>query len=95
MKIKWSVEALEDLQSLGAFIAKDNPSAATAVAMRIVEAIEDNLPLNPHIGRPGRVAGTRELVIPNTPYIVPYRIQTGTVHILRIYHGARRWPDQF
>jgi toxin ParE1/3/4 len=48
---------------------------------------------NPHIGRPGRVPGTREFVIDKTPYIVPYRVKDNALQILRIYHGARRWPE--
>jgi toxin ParE1/3/4 len=51
------------------------------------------LPENPQIGRPGRVPGTRELIIPKTPFIVPYRLQGNAIQILRIYHGARRWPE--
>ena len=94
MNIEWSDEALADLSSLHAFIAKDNPAAAQKVAMTIVESVETNLPDNPHIGRPGRVNGTRELVITHTPYIVPYRIKQGTIQVLRVYHGARRWPDR-
>jgi toxin ParE1/3/4 len=47
------------------------------------------------MGRPGRVPATRELLIPQTPYIIPYRVQQGTIQILRVYHGARRWPDSF
>ena len=94
MNIEWSDEALADLSSLHAFIAKDNPSAAQKVAMSIVASVETNLPDNPHIGRPGRVNGTRELVITHTPYIVPYRIKQDTIQVLRVYHGARRWPDR-
>jgi toxin ParE1/3/4 len=94
MNIEWSDEALADLSSLHAFIAKDNPSAAQKVAMTIVESIETNLPDNPQIGRPGRVNGTRELVISQTPYVVPYRIKSGIIQVLRVYHGARRWPDR-
>ena len=94
MNIEWSDEALADLSSLHAFIAKDNPAAAQKVAMTIVESVETNLPDNPHIGRPGRVNGTRELVIKHTPYIVPYRIKSDTIQVLRVYHGARRWPDR-
>jgi toxin ParE1/3/4 len=45
------------------------------------------------MGRPGRVPGTRELVIPNTPFIVPYRVVGNTIQVLRILHGARPWPD--
>ena len=95
MIVIWSDEALDDLSSLRAFIAKDSPKAARETAMRIVLAVETMLAPNPQIGRPGRVPGTRELVIPGTPYIVPYRGQAGTVQILRVYHGARRWPDRF
>ena len=93
MDIRWSDEALEDLRSLYAYIARDNPAAAPKVAMAVVEAVEANLPENPQMGRPGRVSGTRELVIPQTPYIVPYRIKAGTIQILRVYYGARCWPD--
>ena len=55
--------------------------------------IELLLPENPQIGRPGRVPGTRELIIPKTPFIVPYRLQGNAIQILRIYHGARRGPE--
>ncbi len=93
MKIAWSPEAIEDLVSLRAYIAEDNPAAARRTVQHIVESIEQLLPDNPRIGRAGRVPGTRELVIPRTPYIVPYRLQRRTIQILRVYHAARRWPD--
>jgi toxin ParE1/3/4 len=93
MKIAWSPEAIEDLVSLRAYIAEDNPAAARRTVQHIVESIEQLLPDNPRIGRAGRVPGTRELVIPRTPYIVPYRLQRTTIQILRVYHAARRWPD--
>lgn len=50
---------------------------------------------HPQLGRPGRVPGTRELVIGGTPYVVPYRVKNQQVEILALYHGARRWPEQF
>ena len=93
MKIAWSPEAIDDLVSLRAYIAEDNPAAARRTVQHIVESIEQLLPDNPRIGRAGRVPGTRELVIPRTPYIVPYRLQRTTIQILRVYHAARRWPD--
>jgi toxin ParE1/3/4 len=93
MKIAWSPEAIEDLVSLRAYIAEDNPAAARRTVQHLVESIEQLLPDNPRIGRAGRVPGTRELVIPKTPYIVPYRFQRTTIQILRVYHAARRWPD--
>jgi toxin ParE1/3/4 len=93
MNIVWSPEAIEDLASLRAYIAEDNPAAARRVVLRVLQDIERLLPDNPSIGRAGRVPGTRELVIQGTPYIVPYRIQRTTIQILRVYHGARHWPD--
>ena len=71
MNILWSPEAIEDLNSLRAYIAQHNPSAARAVALHIAHSIEQLLPDNPQMGRPGRVPGTRELVIPKTPFIGP------------------------
>ena len=95
MKIVGSPEAVEDLVSLRAYIAEDSPATAQRTVRVIIENIEQLLPDNPRMGRAGRVSGTRELVIPRTPYIVPYRFQRTTIHILRVYHAARRWPDSF
>ncbi len=94
MRIVWSPEAVDDMASLRAYIAEDNPRAASRLALHIIENIESLLAESPQIGRSGRVPGTRELVIPNTPYIVPYRLEGTTIQILRVYHGARRWPDR-
>jgi toxin ParE1/3/4 len=93
MIVVWSPEAIEDLISLRAYIAEESPAGARRIALRIFHAVEHLLPDNPHMGRPGRVPGTRELVIPRAPYIVPYRVQREVIQILRVYHGARRWPD--
>ena len=94
MRLVWSPQAVEDLAALRAYIEGDDPKAARKTAVRIVEAIETLIPANPKVGRPGRVPGTRELVIARTPYIVPYRLREGTIEILRVFHGARRWPDR-
>ena len=48
----------------------------------------------PEIGRPGRIDGTRELIIQRTPYIVAYRIATKSIRILRVLHGAQMWPQE-
>jgi toxin ParE1/3/4 len=89
----WSPEAINDLVALRAYIEQDDPAAAQRVALHIVKNIETLLPNNPEMGRPGRVPGTRELVIPKTPFIVPYRLVGNTIQILRIFHGNRRWPE--
>ena len=93
MNIIWSPEAIDDLTSLRAYIAEDDPAAARAVVLHIIHNVEHSLPDQPRMGRPGRVPGTRELVIPKTPFIIPYRVQSNIIQILRIYHGARRWPE--
>ena len=93
MNIAWSPEAIEDLALLRAYIAEDDPAAARRGVLHIIQSIEQLLPDNPQIGRAGRVPGTRELVIARAPYIVPYRVQRITIQILRVYHGAGRWPD--
>ena len=61
MNIIWSPEAIDDLISRRAYIAQDDPAAARRVASRIVHDVEQLLPENPQMGRPGRVPGTREL----------------------------------
>ena len=95
MNILWSPEAIDDLTSLRAYIAEDNPAAAQEVALHILQNIEQLLPNNPQMGRPGRIPGTRELVIPKTPFVIPYRLQRNVIQILRVYHGARQWPESF
>ena len=94
MKIAWSSLAQQDINELFDHILEDNPAAAWAIFERIMEQIEA-LATHPNRGRPGRVPGTRELVITQTRYIVPYRVANDSLQILRIYHSARRWPDTF
>ena len=72
MKPVWSPEAVADLIALRAYIEQEDPAAAQRVALHIARNVETLLPNHPNMGRPGRVPGTRELVIPKTPYIVPY-----------------------
>jgi len=91
----WSAEAIDDLAALRAYIEQDDPATAQRVALHIVHNVETLPSQNPEMGRPGRVPGTREIVIPRTPFIVPYRLQAGTIQILRVFHGARHGPENF
>ena len=93
--IIWSPQAIADLTSLRAYIAEDDPAAAQRLAFHILHNVEVLLSYNPEMERPGRVSGTRELVISRTPFLVPYRLQGRTIHVLRVFHGARRWPESF
>jgi toxin ParE1/3/4 len=92
MTVRWTPTALRDLQALHASIADDRDSAAIPKVDRILEAISA-LEDFPEIGRRGRVAGTRELVVP--PYVVVYRLRRGVIELLGIIHGKRRWPERF
>jgi len=93
VRIVWRRQAIDDLLTLQAYIGEDDPRAAARIARRIRSAVE-GIASMPRIGRLGRVKGTRELVVAGTPYIVPYRLKVDEVQILRVYHGARRWPKR-
>jgi toxin ParE1/3/4 len=91
VKIEWHPQAVADLDELLIYIAADNLEAA----YRVHDAVTEQVGMLSHhagMGRPGRVSGTRELVINDTPYIAVYRITDKLVRILRVLHGARRWP---
>jgi len=94
MKITWREVALDGLESARRYIAQHNPMAAERVFATILAAIR-RLPDMPYIGRPGRVPGTRELVVTRTRYIVAYRVAGDTIEILAVLHGARQWPKSF
>ena len=91
MNLAWSNRATIDRLAIFIWIAEDNPQAAADVDDRI-EAAAQRLKDFPNSGRPGRIEGTRELVIGRTPYIAPYQIIGDTVRVLRVIHGARMWP---
>lgn len=93
MVIIWTPQASLDLFEVRTFIGKDNPVAARAVLRRIQQAA-GLLRRHPSAGRPGRVFGSRELVVTGTPFILPYRVHGEDVEILRVYHALRRWPKQ-
>ena len=93
METKWVRLALTDLDEAAAFISQDNPQAAKRIVRRI-RNVARLLSDQPDAGRPGRVHGTRELVIAGTPFILPYRVVRNSVQILRVLHGARKWPEQ-
>ncbi|WP_211608433.1 type II toxin-antitoxin system RelE/ParE family toxin [Paraburkholderia nemoris] len=93
MRLEWSAFAMEDRDAIFDYIEEDSPHAAVVVDDRIRVQIRQLLQF-PETGRPGRIEGTRELVISRTPYIVAYRITGDTVRILRVLHGAQLWPDE-
>jgi addiction module RelE/StbE family toxin len=94
MRVEWTRRALGALDGIADYIAQDSPTAARRIVQRIRAAVAD-LESHPWIGRAGRVAGTRELVVADTPFIVPYRVRDETLEILTVMHAARKWPEDF
>ena len=93
MKAVWSRRAVLHLVHLRAYIAKESARNAAWVANRILNAV-DLLQAHPELGRPGRLAGTRELVVTDTPYIIPYRVRHGRLELLAVFHGRQKWPTK-
>lgn len=89
-ELEWRVPAVDDLMAIVDYVSDDNPDAALA----LIEEIQDKvaqLPAHPKRCRPGRVEGTRELVVrPN--YIVVYAESAAAVTVLRVLHAAQMWP---
>jgi toxin ParE1/3/4 len=102
MRVRWTDPAQTDFLKILSCIARDNPAAAERVGRRLLSPV-DALAAQPRRGRPGRIAGTRELVIPRLiprlSYVAIYRIveaarpAASQVEVLRFVHGARRWPS--
>ena len=92
MRVVWSRRAIGNLVALRDYIAEDSPRSAAVVAHRILDTTEV-LTTRPHIGRAGRIAGTRELVVAGTPYVIPYRVRRGTLELLAVFHGRQKWPE--
>lgn len=90
--VRWTTRAVRRLDQVGAHIAHDDPQAAARVVARLLSGVE-HLADQSHRGRVGRIAGTRELVFADIPYIVPYRVGPATVEVLTVMHTARKWPD--
>jgi len=96
MQIKWLSRALQNLDNEAEYIAKNDPATARLVIQRIFDAV-NLLSENPALGHAGRIHGTRELIVPKTRYIIPYRVRPrlNRIEILRIFHSSRRLPKNW
>jgi toxin ParE1/3/4 len=93
--IQWTEQAAKQLYQAQEYIALSNSEEVAArVITQIVSSIQQ-LVAFPMSGRAGRVPGTRELIIPNTPFLVAYAIEKADIIVLAIYQGAQRWPEGF
>lgn len=93
MKVIWTARARVELDEIADYVAPISASAALALVRRLRQA-GTQLGEHPHMGRPGRVDGSRELVVNGMPYVLPYRVSDGRVEILAVIHTSRQWPDQ-
>ncbi len=90
IRLVWRPKAVEDRVSIMDYIAQDNPAAALELDEEI-EAKTNALVSHPKLYKPGRMKGTREMVIPPN-YVVVYRETPAEVTVLRVLHAARQWP---
>lgn len=94
MKVKWLHGAMRDLDAQMRFIARDDPEMARKIYAEIRKRGAE-LALFPESGRPGRLAGTRELVLGGYPYVIPYRVRDDIVEILRVFHTSQQLPGSW
>ena len=92
MRVRWTTDAADDLERICDYIAESRPESARRVAQSVVERIA-TLETFPHLGRPGRVQGTREIAFPPLPLVGIYEVRDEQIIVLRILHGAQRWPQ--
>jgi toxin ParE1/3/4 len=92
MRVRWTTDAADDLEHICDYIARDRPAAGRCVAKEITNAV-GGLSTFPNRGRAGRVEGTRELVLAPLPFVAVYEVQEAQIILLRILHGAQRWPS--
>lgn len=92
-RLEYAARYFRRLEDIHEYLSRQNAAAAARMVQRIRASVE-RLASSPSLGRAGRVAGTRELVIVGTPYIVPYRVRGDVIQIITVLHGAQRWPDR-
>ena len=92
MRLVWTNAAVADLEQISDYLFENNPELAGTTIQSIFKSASV-LKLFPRRGRPGRKESTRELVLTHLPYLVVYEVVDQSVRVLRVLHGARRWPE--
>ena len=92
MRLVWTAAAVIDLEQISDYLLEKNPEIAAPIIRRIFESALE-LKRFPRRGRPGRKRGTRELVLTQLPYLLVYETVEESIRVLRVLHGARRWPE--
>jgi toxin ParE1/3/4 len=94
VKVKWLRGAMRDLDVQTSYIAQDDPEMAQKIYAEIRKRGAE-LGRFPESGRPGRITGTRELVIGGFPYVMPYRVRNDAIEILRVFHTRQKLPGSW
>ena len=93
MQVRWTTRAAQDLEEITNYILKDSATSAETVARKLFD-VANSLDSLPNRGRPGRMPGTRELVISSLPFVIVNQVDSEAVEILPIHHGARNWTEE-
>lgn len=91
MRVRWTEAAAADLERIADYLFSHAPERAPRLLQELHAAPESVLAF-PNRGRPGKMAGTRELVMRPLPWILVYSVRADAVHVVRILHGAQQWP---
>lgn len=91
MQLRWTEEAADDLERIADYLLAHAPNRAREL-VRSVYGAPSTLLTFPNQGRPGKKHGTRELVLSPLPYIVVYTVHADAIFVVRVLHGAQKWP---
>ena len=91
MPVQWSKDAVKDIAQIRKFIHRKKPEVAKEVALQLA-MLAETLIEHPAKGRIGRLPNTRELIVPDLPYIIIYRSKNNQIQILRVIHTSQQWP---
>lgn len=91
MQLFRAESAERDLDGIADWYAQRDPAATLRLLDRIADT-EQHLLDHPRAGRKGRVASTREMPVPHTPFILIYLVTGELLYIVRVLHHAQQWP---
>ena len=90
LRVRWLPKASVNLATIIDYIAERDDVAASRLQDDI-ERVTSQLPQYPYLYRPGRVDGTREIVVRHN-YVVVYRVLPNLIEIVSVLHSRQRYP---
>ena len=95
MQLQWTEAAEQYLEQINAYYTEQAGSRLAADNVLAIIHSANALLEMPNRSRPGRVPNTRELVLQDLPFLLPYRVVGNSIQILRVFHTARQPPEQW